>query len=119
MQCETFVGSPNVRKRFVAVIATTDRLAHLVGVRSHVAAIVKGRFGSKAEMVIAFGHDVPPDAVEVVLGRPLHAVRPIWRRDTPASTSAGPHILAGNAGLCHYPARRIVHILGYRNRAGR
>ena len=44
-------------------------------------------------MVIAFRHGVmPPEAVEAVLGNL-------------ASTSAGPHIRAGNAGLCHYPAR--------------
>ena len=34
-------------QRFVAVILSPDRLGHLVGVRSYVAAIVKGRFGSK------------------------------------------------------------------------
>jgi hypothetical protein len=36
-------------QRFVAVILSPDRLGHLVGVRSYVAAIVKGRFGSEAE----------------------------------------------------------------------
>jgi hypothetical protein len=37
-------------QRFVAVILSPDRLGHLVGVRSYVAAIVKGRFGSEAEI---------------------------------------------------------------------
>jgi hypothetical protein len=37
-------------QRFVAVILSPDRLGHLVGVRSYVAAIVKGRFGSGPEI---------------------------------------------------------------------